>query len=68
MLPIIQKEVVETKGWMGEEEFLDAIFLTNSLPGPLATNSTTFVGCRLFGVAAGDFVHPVTLAIPFLPA
>lgn len=47
MLPIIQKEVVETKGWMTDEEFLDSISLTNSLPGPLATNSATFVGYRV---------------------
>ena len=47
MLPIIQKEVVETKGWMTDDEFLDAISLTNSLPGPLATNSATFVGYRV---------------------
>ncbi|MDD5927996.1 MAG: chromate transporter, partial [Firmicutes bacterium] len=44
MLPIIQKEVVETKGWMDDEEFLDALSLTNSLPGPLAINAATFVG------------------------
>jgi len=50
MLPIIQKEVVEAKGWMADEEFLDAISLTNSLPGPLATNSATFVGYRVAGV------------------
>lgn len=50
MLPIIQKEVVETKGWMTDEEFLDSISLTNSLPGPLATNSATFVGYRISGV------------------
>lgn len=47
MLPIIQREVVETKQWMTDEEFLDAISLTNSLPGPLATNSATFVGYRV---------------------
>ena len=47
MLPIIQKEVVETKGWMTDDEFLDAISLTNSLPGPLATNSATFVGYKI---------------------
>lgn len=47
MLPIIQKEVVEGKGWMTDDEFLDAISLTNSLPGPLATNSATFVGYRV---------------------
>ena len=47
ILPIIQKEVVDTKGWMTDDEFLDAISLTNSLPGPLATNSATFVGYRV---------------------
>lgn len=47
MLPIIQKEVVETKCWMDDEEFLDAISLTNSLPGPLAINAATFVGYRV---------------------
>lgn len=51
MLPIIQKEVVETKGWMTDSEFLDAISLTNSLPGPLATNSATFVGYKIKGIA-----------------
>ena len=50
MLPIIQKQVVETQKWMNDEEFLDALSLTNSLPGPLATNSATFVGYRVAGV------------------
>ena len=50
MLPIIQKEVVEKKEWMDDEEFLDALSLTNSLPGPLAINSATFVGYRVCGV------------------
>ena len=50
MLPIIQKEVVETNGWMDDEEFLDVLSLTNSLPGPLAINSATFVGYRVCGV------------------
>ncbi len=47
MLPIIQKEIVETKKWMSNEEFLDAISLTNSLPGPLAINAAAFVGYRV---------------------
>ena len=47
MLALIQKEVVDKKSWMSEEEFLDAISLTNSLPGPLATNAATFVGYRV---------------------
>lgn len=51
MLPIIQREVVDNKKWLGEEEFLDSIAVTNSLPGPLAINCATFVGYRAAGYA-----------------
>ena len=47
MLPIIQDAVCHQKGWLTDEEFLDSISLTNSLPGPLATNCATFIGFRL---------------------
>ena len=50
MLPVIQRQVVDVQGWMTDEEFLDALSLTNTLPGPLATNSATFVGYRIAGV------------------
>lgn len=49
MLPIIQQEVVEKKKWLSEEDFLDSIAVTNSLPGPLAINCATFVGYRRAG-------------------
>jgi len=63
MLPIIQKEVVETKGWMSDEEFLDAISLTNSLPGPLAINAATFVGYRV-NKLGGSFAAMLGAALP----
>ncbi|MGE5678410.1 MAG: chromate transporter [Pseudomonadota bacterium] len=50
MLPIIQREVVDSKKWLGEEEFLDSIAVTNSLPGPLAINCATFVGYKKAGL------------------
>lgn len=75
MLPIIQKEVVETKGWMDDEEFLDAISLTNSLPGPLAINAATFVGYRVckvkgalaavLGAASPSVIIILTVAMVF---
>jgi len=51
MLPVIQNEVVENKKWLGEEEFLDSIAVTNSLPGPLAINCATYVGYKTAGFA-----------------
>lgn len=50
MIPIIQKEVVDNKKWMKNEEFLDSIAVTNSLPGPLAINNATFVGYKTAGI------------------
>lgn len=50
MLPVIQKEVVDNKKWLTDEEFLDSIAVTNSLPGPFAINSATFVGYRRAGI------------------
>lgn len=64
MLPVIQKEVVETKGWMSDEEFLDAISLTNSLPGPIAINSATFVGYRAGGGILGAMAAVLGAAFP----
>lgn len=49
MLPIVQREIVEVRGLLTDEEFLDTISLTNSLPGPLGTNCATFVGYRVGG-------------------
>lgn len=51
MLPIIQREIVDNKKWFNDEEFLDSIAVTNSLPGLLATNCATFVGYRVAGIA-----------------
>lgn len=63
MIPIIQQEVATRKGWMSDEEFLDAISLTNSLPGPLAVNAATFVGYRVKGVP-GAVVSALGVATP----
>ena len=63
MVPVIQREVVENKKWISEEEFLDAIAITNSLPGPLATNSATYVGYRLAGIP-GSITAVCATALP----
>ncbi|EDT74531.1 MULTISPECIES: chromate transporter [Clostridium] len=50
MLPIIQKEVVEKKKWIGETEFLDMVAISQSAPGPLAVNISAFVGQKMKGL------------------
>lgn len=73
MIPIIQKEVVDNKKWMKNDEFLDSIAVTNSLPGPLAINNATFVGYKTAGIkgaiaAALGAVTPSFLIILIIAA
>ena len=49
MLPLIQREVVERKGWIEEEEFLNMIALAQAAPGLIAVNSAIFIGWRIGG-------------------
>lgn len=49
MLPLIQREVVDRKGWIDEEEFLNMIALAQAAPGIIAVNSAIFIGWRVGG-------------------
>ena len=50
MVPLIQKEAVEKKGWITDDDILEIIAIAESTPGPIAINSATFVGYRTAGV------------------
>ncbi len=50
MIPVIQREVCDNKCWMEQEEFIDMIAVTQSAPGPVAVNSSVFVGYKLAGI------------------
>lgn len=49
MLPLIQREVVDRRGWIDEEEFLNMIALAQAAPGIIAVNSAIFIGWRIGG-------------------
>ena len=49
MLPLIQREVVDRKGWIDEQEFLNMIALAQTAPGLIAVNSAIFIGWRVGG-------------------
>lgn len=44
MLPMIQREVVEKKGWATEEEILNYYAIGQCTPGVIAVNTATFIG------------------------
>ncbi len=63
MIPIIQKEVVEKKGWIEEEDFMDVLAISQSAPGLLAVNISIFLGYRLKGVK-GSIVATLGSVLP----
>ena len=63
MIPLIQKETVEKKGWATDEDILDIIAIAESTPGPIAINSSTFVGYRVAGFW-GAFFGTLGMVLP----
>ena len=53
MLPILQREVVENKGWATEEELMDYFAIGQCTPGIIAVNTATFVGQKTRGIPGG---------------
>lgn len=51
MLPLIQKEVVDKRQWVSEEEILDIFAISQSVPGVIAVNTAIFVGNRVTGLS-----------------
>lgn len=50
MLPLIEKEVVDKKKWIEKQEYLDMLALAQSSPGPVAVNTSVFVGYKIAGI------------------
>lgn len=53
MLPILQREVVDSKGWATEEELADYYAIGQCTPGIIAVNTATFIGQKRGGAVGG---------------
>ena len=53
MLPILELELVEKRGWTTSEELLDWFAIGQSTPGIIAVNVATFTGYKKLGVIGG---------------
>lgn len=63
MLPLIEREVVDNKEWIEEEEMVDVVALSQSIPGGIAINASTIVGYKVGGVL-GSISAIVGVALP----
>jgi chromate transporter len=55
MLPLIQREVVEKNEWLTMEEFIDILAIAEVTPGPVAINTSTYVGYKMAGFKGAMF-------------
>ena len=55
MMPMLQKELGEKRGWITDDDLIDYYAIGQSTPGIVAVNVATFVGFKQAGVLGGIF-------------
>jgi len=63
MIPLIQDQVVNKHKWLRAQEMNDMILIAESSPGPIAINSSTYVGYRVAGFL-GAFFATLGVVLP----
>lgn len=69
MVPLMEREFVEKRGWLTADEFLDYLSLAQAMPGVFAVNMATLVGYKMYGVRGsvvaivGNILLPVAFII-----
>ncbi len=63
MIPIMEEEFVEKSKMISPETFNDAVAVSQSVPGVLAINASTFIGFQIFGLK-GAIVGCIATMMP----
>ncbi|MGH8993835.1 MAG: chromate transporter, partial [Acidimicrobiia bacterium] len=70
-IALMHREVVEGRGWLTDDEFLDLVGASNAIPGPTSTEVAMYVGRRRAGlpglvVAGVAFIAPAAAVVGVL--
>ena len=73
MIPILERELIDKRGWTTNEELMDYYAVAQCTPGVIAVNTSTFIGYRLRGVpgaiaATAGMVFPSLVIITIIAA
>lgn len=71
LLPLLQKELVDKRGWTTEENLADYYAIGQCTPGAIAINVSTFIGYKIKGILGGivstlGFISPAFIIIALL--
>lgn len=63
MVPVMEREIVDKKGWLSQEEFTDILVVAQSTPGLFAIDMASHIGYKYCGVVGG-IVGALGVALP----
>lgn len=66
VLAIVQRELVENKRWMTQEEFLEEWAVAQIMPGPNVVNLSLMIGSRYFGLPGALAALAGMLLVPLM--
>ena len=66
MIPLMEKEIVDRRGWLDRESFLDVMAVAQALPGVFAVNMATQVGYRRRGIIGSVAAVMGNILVPIL--
>ena len=65
MLPLMDREFVEKRGWLTPQEMVDIVAVMQSLPGLIAVNMAVLIGYRVKGVTGALVAAFASVLSPF---
>lgn len=66
MLPLLERELVDDRGWLTSEEIMDYFAIGQCTPGIISINVATFVGNKRAGIPGGIAASLGFLSLPIL--
>lgn len=66
VLAVVQRELVERKGWLTLDEFIEDWAVAQVMPGPNVVNLSMMIGGRYFGLAGAMAALAGMLAVPLV--
>ncbi|MES3024231.1 MAG: chromate transporter [Pseudomonadota bacterium] len=66
VLAVVQRELVERKKWLSQEEFLEDWAVAQIMPGPNVVNLSLMIGARYFGLPGALAALAGMLAMPLV--
>lgn len=55
MIPLMEKEIVQKKGWLNQKEFLDILAVSQAMPGVFAINMASHIGYKIAGIRGATY-------------